>query len=257
MSENYSNYDKILSSVPGRSPWYLLSKGPKLSSKHGTLSWKKVGDKEVTMGKVSLINPHNKPLAIIDSYCYVLNMKGSNFLVWHIPEKFSFTQMNSSVQIKIIDANKLKVIESIEEALSIMKKNEIKVYHNKDALISFLDISKELKLGINKIKIPKEFKEIEELLTFGPSNSVTKKRFLRYQMNYALYILKPKNNIIEVIPQDWYNYGKWDFDYEGPIRYARDPVSNKIFVEGFRIGKFVLDNSGRKIEKWIEKPNYL
>jgi hypothetical protein len=68
-----------------------------------------------------------------------------------------------------------------------------------------------------------------------------------------LWELQPKIGKLEVSPQDWFNAGDFDRGYQWCTRAARDGVSGAIVGEGLRIGTFVLDGTGRKISKWLEK----
>lgn len=66
-----------------------------------------------------------------------------------------------------------------------------------------------------------------------------------------LWIIHPRNNSVEVIPQDWFNQADYDFGYQWVTRVARDPKTGRVVGEGIRLGAFVLDKTGRQIESWL------
>lgn len=248
----YTNFNKEISKVPGPSPWYLLSAKPKLSSKYGTLSWQEAGKKERMIGKVVLKTQRHEPLAIFDFYCYVLNLSRNHFLVWYWNEDQLMKIKIPSVEIMIINTDKLKKLNDVQKACDEMKKNNKKIHFSPEAIKRSISIPGNLKFGVNKITIPDEFKEINELLILGESTLIKRKPFHDYN-NIAIYALRPKMNNVEIIPQDWFNYGNYDFGYQWITRVARDPLTHTIFGEGIRLGQFVLDSTGRKLRLWITK----
>jgi hypothetical protein len=73
----------------------------------------------------------------------------------------------------------------------------------------------------------------------------------------AIFVIRPSDKSVTVIPQDWFNQGDYDFGYQWPTRVARDPESGRIFGEGIRIGAFRLNEAGNQVEKWfIQDPFY-
>ena len=68
----------------------------------------------------------------------------------------------------------------------------------------------------------------------------------------CLMILNPKDDIIEIFPQDWFNNGPYDTMWQGPILAARDPKSNDIIGDGIRLDTFILDKLYREIKAWLK-----
>ena len=54
--------------------------------------------------------------------------------------------------------------------------------------------------------------------------------------------------MIDVLPQDWFNYEEYDRGYQWITKVARDPVSDRIVGIGMRLRSFVLDESGGNID---------
>ena len=103
--------------------------------------------------------------------------------------------------------------------------------------------------GSFDLEFPSTMKAFEELLILGHSDSINMRRELGAAGNLCLFVVKPKMNAYEIFPQDWFNNGKLDYGYQWVTRVARDPISGKIFGEGFRVSSFVLDDSLRQIEE--------
>jgi hypothetical protein len=56
-----------------------------------------------------------------------------------------------------------------------------------------------------------------------------------------------------VLPQKWFNGGKYDFGYQWITRVQRDPRTGQIVGEGIRLGNFLLDRSGTEIQEWLHE----
>jgi hypothetical protein len=221
-----------MKTAPGPSPWYL-SIYPKLSTTFGELAW---GTDE--NGNTVLKTIEGFPLAILGNYCYVCSLSHTRFLVW-------YEECGKQFKFDVIDASKLQIINDTPLALHRLKEERKKVVIFNDAITSFA-MPTSIAEGIRIIEFPEVLKEIEELLVLFRPNPYPDK------MNLCLMIMHPRENTLEVIPQEWYNEGKFDYGYQWITRVARDPITAKIFGEGIRLGEFVLDDENRKIEKWLK-----
>src|SRR5262249_39422467 len=86
-------------------------------------------------------------------------------------------------------------------------------------------ISTNLAPGTHKVSFPAPFKDINELLILAQSTAASGK----FGSNLCLFIVGPASNTVEVVPQDWFNEGPFDYDYQFITRVARDPRTGKIF----------------------------
>ncbi|HEV2912395.1 MAG TPA: hypothetical protein VGX92_03670 [Pyrinomonadaceae bacterium] len=238
---------EVLAKAPGPSPWYLLSAGPELTSSHGALVWFPAGDDEISTGKVLLTTSNGEAIAIFDFYCYVLPMKHNRFLVWYEEkEQLGSTPATQSfIELLILDADKLGVIGDTQAAFEEMKARGIKVFQRNGEVSSFR-IQTSMNEGQHELKLPDAFSELDEILVLAHSTAG----------NLCLFIVKPKEESLEIIPQDWFNKGPYDFGYQWPTRVARDPETGQIFGEGIRLGVFVLDNSLRQVLKWLHTDHF-
>jgi len=57
---------------------------------------------------------------------------------------------------------------------------------------------------------------------------------------------------LRTMPQKWFNRDDFDMGYAWITRATRDPQSNRVIGEGFRIKPFVLKEDGCHLDRWIE-----
>jgi hypothetical protein len=224
----------FLRMAPGPSPWYLRNALPLMTSP-GMLRWVDAGHDGITF----LSTPDDKVFAVFDMYCYVLTMARNRFLVWY-QRKVQPGSLGDLV-LTVIDTDKLEAIDDTQSAMSEMKSQKIRIFQNGGNLSSF-QISNSLSEGPHEIRIPDEFKELDELLILASSSAIIKR--------LCIFHVKPKIDSVEVVPQDWFNEGSFDFGYQWPTRVARNPQTGRVFGEGFRLGVFLLDDTLRGVSKW-------
>ncbi len=250
--KSYKNFEKIISSAPGPSPWYLCRDNPKLSSTRGTLKWKEGGLEQPLAGKTLLSTPTDEVLAIFGFHCYVQSLEGSKFLVWYSHDRRPRTTSVTigSIEMIILDADKLQAIKDVRSVCEDMRQTKSSLFYL-NGKVSTLNIPRHLEPGIHSVEVPDEFCRLKEILMLAESTAGSKSGNDYDQMNLALYILKPVEKTVAIVPQDWFNRGSYDFGYQWITRVARDPVTRKIFGEGIRLGNFVLDETGQKFETWL------
>jgi hypothetical protein len=100
--------------------------------------------------------------------------------------------------------------------------------------------------GDHNTSFPDAFKEVDELLVLAQSAAAGPKG----RSSLCLFVTHPAAGTVEVIPQDWFNEGDFDFGYQWPTRVLRDPTTRKIVGDGIRLGVFVLDSTHRNVERW-------
>lgn len=241
------NPEHILHNAPGPSPWYLRAFPPKLSN----AVFEEAGNDELTAGKIYLKRLDNKVIAMIDMYCYLKPIDDGRLLLWYqrYDKQFGVFGHSRTVDFVILDTNKLLPIEDISSALRRLKNERLYIFRGgKDSKLFSLPTDRDV--GEHFIEFPDEFKNFGELLVLGHSTATEFQDDPRTQ-SLCIFILHPQINRMEIIPQDWFNTGNLDYGYQWVTRVARDPLSRKIFGEGFRISRFVLDDSLRNVEKWF------
>jgi hypothetical protein len=70
---------------------------------------------------------------------------------------------------------------------------------------------------------------------------------------FALFVFYPHAGLVEVLPQKWFTAAQYDLGYQWITRAARDPESHRIVGDGIRIGSFLLEEDGCRLERWLQK----
>ena len=68
-----------------------------------------------------------------------------------------------------------------------------------------------LKPGLNQFSFPISFKALPEILVLADNSWILK---TDATTNRSIYCLRPDKDEVEVLPQDWFNHGEYDFGYQ-------------------------------------------
>jgi hypothetical protein len=93
--------------------------------------------------------------------------------------------------------------------------------------------------------------ELDELLVLVHSTAGGATSNYADDMRLRLWIVRPVDGTVDVVPQDWFNHGAYDFDYQWVTRVAREPGTGRIVGEGVRLSPFALDDSYRRVAEWL------
>lgn len=185
---------------------------------------------------------------LLDFQCYVVKVNKTKILIWYEQtDKMNITE-DLSIKFFIIDISRLETITDPEEIAKKLNQN------NKIGLIGSpiaeLTLKTTLNFGIHKLDIPEDFKCLGEILLLAKSNAIGQESNYWDKMSLSLFILDCKKETVEIIPQDWFNKGSFDFMYQWPTRLKREETSNKIYGDGIRIRAFKLAENKREVEEW-------
>ncbi len=117
--------------------------------------------------------------------------------------------------------------------------------------LSVFEFSTGLADGTHQLELPVHFHGLGELLLLAPSTAGGRKEDDFREMYQRLWILDPRNGVLEAVPQDWFNESPYDFMYQWITRVARLPDSGRIVGEGMRLGVFQLDQANRRVDEWL------
>lgn len=211
-------------------PWYFSGNTPYL---HMDLRWKTI---ELTKGKhkslTGLLN--NKTcFGLIDTHCCLQPLKNGQFLIW---------EMNTQ-KIELLDVSKLKPIQTSKINWFELKKPYLFNSKPKSSFEYQID-PKQTEL---EFEFPSDFKNIDEIIQVSEIKGIYSERTMS---STAVMVLKPKENRIEIYPQDWFNKNKnIDFGYQWITRAERIKGTDRIKIQGIRIGEYELDETKREIIK--------
>lgn len=102
--------------------------------------------------------------------------------------------------------------------------------------------------GMNKIEVPAEMQTVDELIvptTCAPTS--------QDEPAMALHIFYLQAGLVEVLPQKWFTSAQYNVGQQWITRAARDPESHQIFGDGIRLGSFLLEEDGCRLQEWIDK----
>jgi hypothetical protein len=135
---------------------------------------------------------------------------------------------------------------SLQDVAGWFKQSTERVYSSTPPLAE-LEISSRLAAGTHSIDIPEEFSGVSELLLISSHPART-----RDDAANAILILRPREGQVEVLPQHWFTASRYDVGRQWITRVARDPVTQRIIGEAFRVGAFELIPDATDIARWLE-----
>jgi len=235
-----SRLRNLIDGTVGPTPWYWQT-FPSLSSAAGPgFVWTHQGNQGSLGYLVSLSakGETDKPLLALNTYCRPFLVPPSNLGVW-CPE-------GRGIRIMCFDPAQLKPFDFAEIA-GWFKQSSDRIYAA-TAPVSEFEIPLTLEAGTHKIEVPAELQSVEELIapTSYPAKNADEPAF-------ALYVFYLQAGLVEVLPQNWFTAAQYEVGRQWIPRAARDPESHRIFGECFGVGSFLLEEDGRRLERWIEK----
>jgi hypothetical protein len=115
------------------------------------------------------------------------------------------------------------------------------------------ELSPQLEAGVHPLSLPHDWSRFEETLALADHDDANG----FHRMARAVFAFDWTKRQVEVFPQDWFNTGDYDFDYQWITRVARC-ADGRIIGDGIRLGSFELDNTNRRIRKWLaQDPFYM
>jgi len=241
----------LLADTPGPSPWYLRRPDLSLQSAHGPLVWRPAGDEGQRAGKTLLVAPSGEPLLVLDFHCYVQPLAPPRFLVWH-PEGEGPAEQRSTVtavRFRVLDADALAPIPDLDLVIASMhvtgRRSELA-----GGELASVGVPTSLPDGSIRCAFPDAMHELDELLVLTHSTAEGEESNYHDAMSLRLWVIRPREGTVDVIPRDWFNRGDYDFGYQWVTRVAREP-GGRIVGEGIRIDAFVLDETGRRVSEWL------
>jgi hypothetical protein len=109
-----------------------------------------------------------------------------------------------------------------------------------------VEISTAYEPGKHVLSLPSLFDRVPEFFVVAENSTLPK---AVDTASFCIYAVNPAARQIEVFPQDWFNDGTLDYGYQWITCATRDPATHRLLVSGIRIDKFILDETGRRIEQ--------
>jgi hypothetical protein len=236
--------------APGPSPWYLSSPSAQVKIKDGTWNWI---DNPNLAGLCHLFSPGDEPVLSVDFYSYVQQVPGERLLIWRESRRQERDLCsNPRIVFDLLSGSNLVPLGDAEAVGREMRARKEHIRYSGGHSYRF-DLVSSLDEGRHNITPPPEFSELSEVLVLGDFGPSELRSNHWDRMARAIFAFDFKAGLVEVLPQEWFNKGHYDFGYQWISRVYRDPVSNLILGEGVRLGRFRLDSSGKQIDKWLDR----
>lgn len=234
---------EILRQSPGPSPWYSVG-FPRIAGPAGVkLRWLEV--RAPTWATVLVPEGQEEPVyGALGFYCYVWGLAPHRMLVWdHVGEQLS----PRAVRISLLDTSLFEPLDTIPDLGSESETHVAFEGHP----VSVIDVPTTLGTGIHSVVFPEGLRELPEILVLVHASPPDRKPARGQSWVESLYVLKPSQNALRVLPLDWWNSGDFDFGYEWIAQIAHDPVTDNFVGDGFRILPFLMDRRAKFIG-WFE-----
>lgn len=215
------------------------------STKAGGLAYRFRGtapDDGKLAGLTSLQDAEGNTLLILDFQCYARILDDGTILLWRE------TGEKESKRI-VFDSFPLSSLQRIADPLAAAAQlRESKLGVAPLPSSQHWEFMPRLDAGVHQLSPPHDWSGFEETLVLADhadSNGYDK-------MSRAIFAFDWRTRQVEVLPQDWFNNGNYDFGYQWVTRVARRS-DGSIVGEGIRLGTFELDSTNRNIKMWTRE----
>lgn len=239
---------KALRSAPGPSPWYLERPGTEIRRGEKLLRWVSAGSSSGSAGKSLLVTADGRALAVTDFCCYVRGLPGERILAWYSEGEATGRIPPHSMRFRVFDITRLVPISDLPAACANLGFQSR--FYAATGEVASIAIPTALEDGVHGVALPQAMRDAGELLVLAESTAPGTPEERDDKTRLRLWILEPEGGRLEIIPQDWYNKGAFDFGYQWVTRMARLP-NGDIVGEGIRLGAFRLDKTKRRIAEWF------
>jgi len=230
---------QILRFPIGPSPWAFTN----LSTTAGGAKYRfketAEGDGELA-GLTSLLDAKGATLLIFDFQCYARILDDGTIFLWREAGEKELKRI-------IFDCFSISSLRSVSNPLATATElREKKLGIAPLPTSQHWEFSSRVEPGVHQLSIPHDWSRFDETLVladFAESNYFD-------MMARAIFAFDWRKRQVEIIPQDWFNNGNYDFGYQWIARVARR-TDGSIVGEGIRLGSFELDETHRQVKKWL------
>lgn len=237
---NTSRLREVASQTVGPTPWYWKTFPSLLSPAGQRFVWTHHGEQGELAYIVSLglEQEPEKPRLALNTYCRPFIVPPSYLGVW-CPE-------GRSLRLTCFDPDASKAFDFAELA-GWFKQSTERIYAASEPLAD-IEIPLTLAPGTHKIEVPSQLATVDELILPTSYKAMSKN-----DPAFALFVVYMQAGLVEVLPQKWFTAAQYEVGEQWITRAARDPESHRIVGECFGVGKFLLEEDGCRLERWIEK----
>jgi hypothetical protein len=230
----------VLAHTIGPTPWYWQTFPAITSVARQRFDWSHQGEGG-PVGYVVTLGLEQEPEKVrlaLNSYCRPFFVAPSHLGIW-CPE-------GRALRLTCFDPDTLTAFD-IAEIAGWFKQSSDRIYAHTAPVAEF-EVPLDLPAGTHKITVPLEFAGVEELIV-----PTSYKAMSSDDPAFALFVFYPHAGLVEVLPQKWFTAAQYDLGYQWITRAARDPESHRIVGDGIRVGSFLLQEDGCRLERWLQK----
>lgn len=214
----------LLEEAPAPTPWGWKTYPPITGPNSKTLVWKE--NKYI----VSLVEQGNEDFAYLalSFYCYVLKLDTDRFLVWYSTGP---TRSPEALRVHLIYSTGLAKIQTLPVYNSSVHSELSQIRYNGEQVSA--DIPTKMARGVHSFNFPDAMKSMNSVavLVNGTDRPIRHASGTGFP-GTSVYILQPAMDQIEVVPLDWWNNKKTDFDYLWIRRVILDSQSGTLVGDG-------------------------
>jgi hypothetical protein len=234
---------EALDEAPYIFPYFFDLSKIKLIWRGATLELRTASDPKLTMWSYCYFTVDREILGLMNFWTYFKLISSTSFCCFR-----RVGEDPSLIRFSLFDTEHLHPVGKLREASSEMKQKDLPFIFNGPR--AEFDLSTRLELGIHHVDFPAAFGAIEELAIFATKEGLYPDQPPgTYWSDHILIILQPQKSQVELLALDWFNKSDADFGYVWPTRVARSKRDGRFYGQGIRMANFVLDASGRRLEK--------
>jgi hypothetical protein len=225
----------------GPGPWYLVGRSLKVAD----AKWRfgPLRPDERSAGESILNDGSRHPMMAIAMYSYVHPLAGDRLLIWQPDTNPAKADTRADhMRFTLVDLGGLARLPDVDTARRAIEKGRSCVELASRPRQTFR-LPVDLPAGSNSVELPEWLRLDHEILVLVTSSQSRAR---------IVWRLAPGGREVEVIPQDWFNDGAFDFDFEWITRIGRNP-DGRLVGDGMRLSAFQLDVSGRGFDRWLDQ----
>ncbi len=239
LTERDAVLQAALDAAPGPSPWYFRDPRLVVPGARGELRWSDAGPGSDHAGKSVLRRNDGSAVAIVGFQWYMRVLPGQGLLLWHAGR--SEDPDAGLLQLVLLDVDALEPIPDVDAACAAMESTGS---HYRGGEVVTARLPTTLPPGLQPLALPPPLDRLEELLVLAETAPGDARG-----EHMAVLALRPRQRHVEVLPQDWFNQGAFDYMYQWITRITRHPETGALIGDGIRLFGFELDESGRQLAR--------
>jgi hypothetical protein len=213
------------------------------------LRWRSAGEHVPFTGKSVLVDDQDTAFAVADFHCYVRTLDRDRLLVWYAEEHGEGPTLRRDIRFRLFNIAALQSLIDVPTVCAELGRGA--PFFAASGELATALLSTALDDGVHAVPLPPLFRDAGEVLLPVDSTAGGRREDHFNEMHLRLWILDLAAGRLEIVPQDWYNHGAYDYMYQWVTRMARLPGSADVVGEGIRLGIFRLDATKRNIAEWL------